>query len=157
VYLFRPFAFARDLGAGRVTEGTKVLYLGIGILVPYAYGMWYSAYEKAHIPASFYGIQAIVFGATLYLAFRANASGDNRRFVERYACLSSVATVWLQIVGIVVAMAFYFRIGRSNYVAIQPGMNLVSWGCYSLAVRHLVLVAARQVEEPPPLPAEGMA
>jgi hypothetical protein len=153
LYLLNPLAFARDLRDDRVPERVKAQYMVLGGIVQYAEYAWRSHYAAK--PASPFGFAMLVavWIAGVYVCYRANAAGDDRRFIERYICLAVPVTVWTSLAGIAVFAAMYFGLGLrgEEYGAMRGGITLLMWIAYVAALRWLIIHASKR-SGPPPLP-----
>jgi hypothetical protein len=153
LYLLNPLAFARDLRDDRVPESVKAQYMVLGGIVQYAHYAWRSHYPAE--PASSFGFAMLVavWIAGVYVCYRANAAGDDRRFIERFICLAVPLTVWTSLAGIAVAAAMYYGLGLrgEEYGAMRGGITLLMWIAYVAALRWLIIHASKR-DGPPPLP-----
>ncbi|HEX8211948.1 MAG TPA: hypothetical protein VF584_17360 [Longimicrobium sp.] len=153
MYLLNPLAFARDLQADRVPESVKAQYMVLGGVVQYAQHAWRSHYAAE--PASPLGFAVLVAAwvAGVYVCYRANAAGDDQRFVERFVCLAVPLTVWTSLAGIAGGGALYYGLGLrgETYGAVAGRASLLAWIVYVAALRWLI-VHASKCNGPPPLP-----
>jgi hypothetical protein len=153
VYLLNPLAFARDLRADRVPESVKARYMVLGGMVHYVHYAWRS--HDAAAPVSPFGFAVLVAAwlVGVYVCYRANAAGDDRRFVERFICLAAPLTVWTFLAGIAVAAALYYGLclrGQA-YGAYAGGVSLLVWIIHIAILRWLIIHASKR-NGPPPLP-----
>lgn len=155
MYLLNPLAFARDLRAHRVPESVKARYMVLGAIVQYLHYAWRSPHGvEATSPLQF-GVAVGATAAGVYVCYRANAAGDDSRFVERFVCLAVPLTVWTFLGGVVRAATLLYGLGvrGETYRTVSGGISLFLWVAYYGALRWLIIHASRNdVAGPPPLP-----
>jgi hypothetical protein len=158
--LWRARALALELRDGRVAEREKLGYLLVGLVIQAVIGhaSLLSTLRSLSMALGILVALAIsVVGAIA--AFRANARGDGRQFLERYLCLAVPVGIQMYAGWAVLASLLYLLTGWHAPVA--GSSTVASWAAWSFlyygaivwfyfALRRHIAVAAGATVEPPP-------
>ena len=117
--------------AGEVSEREKFQYLltwaVIGIALPTHLGGW-TAWGRGRVAFLLAGLLITMVG--LVACFRANASGDNRAFLERYLCLS----VPLGLLTYALYYAIYYGLGLVGFLSGWVDRDARNWDVYTMSI-----------------------
>jgi len=154
VHLFNPRPLAEKLRDDVLGERDKFHYILASLMLQLAGG------ALGLLTASALSAKAVlslgVFALILVLGSRAcfatNVRGDNRRFVERWLCLSVPLSFWFLLVPHALDAAFYFYAGRLIRTPFGPALRLLLpffslwiWARLALfyvALNHFIRIAA---------------
>ena len=158
--LWRDRTLAADLRDERVPERDKLWYLLVSLVIQSLVG-------RASILASFRSmpqlagtllILLISVGGTV-IVFRVNQRGDNRRFLERYVCLTFPVGLKMYALWFVLAVGVYLLIGpHASAAGAGTFVAPILWsGIYSVLLvwffarmRSCMAIAASGSHELPP-------
>jgi len=87
---FLPGALARNLRDGHITERQKLFYVVLMLFLQAAVHFVSSISQRIVWASLLYSVINLV---GIFLAFRTNARGDNRAFIERWLCLQTSLSI----------------------------------------------------------------
>jgi len=153
--LWTPARVACDLRTGRLTEAAKARYIVVALVVNGVIGS--ESLRDAHSDVDMIAL-VMILGILLigiWAAFRANAAGDGRAFVERYVCIGISLWIYLTMIYVVVYyLAYVFLAARHGvnagmypHIAAPYMRSLGVWVsiAFALGIRHYVAQAARPI------------
>jgi hypothetical protein len=122
-----------------VSEGQKAAYLVLGIAIQALFTAWRSLSGGRASDPVLYIASALLLALGVYVCYRANASGDGERFLERYVCLAVPLTIWMLVTGFVIGAVLMYGLGLRDraYTNASWILSPILWIAYFVAMRWL--------------------
>ncbi len=159
--LWSPAHVADDLRTGRPSEASKARYVTFAIVIQTVIGArsLRDVRSEADLIALVMCLAVTLIG--LWAAFRANAAGDGRAFVERYVCIGVVLWTYLVVIYVAIYYAIYAilawrrMVTAETYPVVATSYTRSLWVwlaiVFAVGLRHYVargLGSRRRVRRP---------
>lgn len=151
--LWTPGRVADDLRAGRLTESSKARYIVFALVAQSTIGSRSLRDVRSDVDMIALLMCLVITLVGIWAAFRANAAGDGRAFVERYVCIGIPLSIYLMAIYIALYYVIYVFLAwrqivtAATYpVVVMPYMRSLSvWLTivFAFGIRRYVARAAR--------------